>query len=214
MDNYNTQPHPVDDVLFQYVTLLAEGIKQDRREAAVAELELQFLEQHGNGLFLDVPARVDLASLWAEMMDTRHHTRQYSQWLENGYFATGRFFGYFVVLFPMLGADGIPTGFTAYRLTGERFGSSAKFFTAPERVILNDLGEMVATAKPLPLGGSDNPTPEALRQWRKECRDLWKFKRLHKGLTPEQEAEKEERRRRWREDNNKDNGDNQSNDNQ
>lgn len=176
MDNFNTQPHPVDDVLFQYVTLLAEGIKQDRMAEAVADLEAQFLEQHGNGLYIDSPQRVDLAQAWAAMMDSRHGTRHYSQWLENEVY-TGRYFGYHVVLFPMLGADGIPAGLTAYRLTGDRFGSTAKWFTAPERIVLDAEGEMVATAKPLPLGGCNNPTPEALRQWRREWFALWEEER-------------------------------------
>ncbi|MBQ6615697.1 MAG: hypothetical protein IJH67_04945 [Thermoguttaceae bacterium] len=194
----NTQ-QSVDGALIQRVTLLAEGIKQDRLEEAVAEGERRFLEQHGNGLFVDVPARVDLVNRWAAMMDSRHGTKEYSQMLvSNIYFATGRYFGYHVVLFPKLDADGLPAGFTAYRLTGDRFGATAKWFDAPERIVLNDLGEMVPTAKPLPLGGTDNPTPEALRQWKREWRELWKYKDAHNGRTPEQEAKYQERRKRRR----------------
>ena len=195
MENFNT----IDGDNNQRVTLLAEGIKQDRQAEAVAEKERQFLEQHGNGLCLDNPARVDLVDRWAKMMDSRHGTREYSQMLDNNvYFATGHVYGYSVVLFPKFGADGLPTGFSAYRLTGDRFGATAKWFDAPERIVLNELGEMVPTAKPLPLGGTDNPTPEALRQWRREWRELWEFKRTHHGRTPEQEAQYQERRRRWR----------------
>lgn len=216
MDFFKTQTHTDGgEILRQYLTALAadDVVKQEQLQEAVADLERQFLEQRGNGLCLDVPARVDLASLWAEMMDTRHHTRAYTQWLAAGY-VTGRWFGYFVVLFPMLGADGTTIGYTAYRLTGANFGVTAKWFTAPERIVLNDLGEMVPTAEPLPLGGTDNPTPQAVQQWRREWFDLREYKRLHKGRTPEEQAEYEERRRRWREDNNKDKGDDYSDDNQ
>ena len=48
------------NALIQRVTRLAEGIKQDRPEETVAEKERQFLEQHGNGLFVDVPANVKI----------------------------------------------------------------------------------------------------------------------------------------------------------
>ena len=189
----------IDGDIIQRVTLLAELIRQDRQAEAVAEKERQFLEQHGNGLFVDVPARVDLVDRWAKMMDSRHSTNEYSRLLDsNIYFATGHVYGYRVVLFPKLGADGIPAGFSAYRLTGDRFGATAKWFTPPERIVLNEAGEMVPTAKPLPLGGTDNPTPEALRQWRREWRELWEFKRTHNGRTPEQEEEYQKRRKRWR----------------
>lgn len=189
----------IDGDIIQRVTRLAEGIRQDRLEETVAEGERRFLEQHGNGLFVDVPARVDLVDRWAKMMDSRRGTNDYSQMLDsNVYFATGHYFGYRVVLFPKLGADGLPDGFTAYRLTGDRFGATAKWFDAPERIVLNDEGEMVPTAKPLPLGGTDNPTPEALRQWRREWRELWEFKQSHGGRSPEEETRYQERRRRWR----------------
>ena len=199
MKNINTQPRTVDEVLSQYVTALAAEIKLDRHKEAVAKLESRFIEQHGIGLFVDAPARVDLVVRWAKMMDSRHGTNEYSQMLDtNVYFATGHWFGYHVVLFPKLDADGLPAGFTAYRLTGDRFGATAKWFTPPERIVLNELGEMVPTTKPLPLGGTDNPTPEALRQWRREWRELWKYKDAHNGRTPEQEAEYQKRRKRWR----------------
>ena len=198
MENFNT----IDGDNIQRITLLAEGIKQDQQAEAVAEKERQFLEQHGNGLFVDGHARVDLVDRWAKMMDSRRGTNDYSQMLDsNVYFATGHYFGYRVVLFPKLGADGLPDGFTAYRLTGDRFGATVKWFDAPERIVLNDEGEMVPTAKPLPLGGTDNPTPEALRQWRREWRELWEFKRTHHGRTPEQESEFQKRRKRWRREN-------------
>ena len=216
MIKFNTQPHTDGgDVLRQYLAALADGIKQEQLQTAVDDLERQFSEQRGNGLFLDAPARVDLVNLWAAIMDSRRGTRDYSQMLDNDvYFATGNFHGYFVVVFPMLGADGLPAGYTAYRLTGDNFGATAKWFTPPERILLNDLGEMVPTAKPLPLGGTDNPTPQAVQQWRREWFNLWEYKRLHHGRTPEQEAQYQERRRRWRGDNNKDKGDDHSDDNQ
>ena len=218
MIKYNTQPHTDGgDILRQCLAAIADGdvVKQEQLQEAVADLERQFLEQHGNGLCLDVPARVDLADRWAAIMDSRRGTRHYSKILDNNvYFATGHFFGYFVVAFPIPGADGTTIGYTAYRLTGDNFGATAKWFTPPEWVVLNDLGEMVPTAKPLPLGGTDNPTPQAVQQWRREWFDLREYKRLHKGRTPEEQAEYEERRRRWREDNNKDKGDDHSDDNQ
>jgi len=211
MIKFNTQPHTDGgDVLRQYVTALADGVKQDRLQAAVADLETQFIKRRGIGLFIDAPQRINTAQAWAAMMDTRHHTRAYTQWLAAGY-VTGRWFGYHVILFPITSIDGIaPAGFFAYRLTGDNFGATAKWFTAPEWIELNQKGKLVPDAEPLPLGGCCNPPPGAVEQYRRDWRALRRFKQSHGGRSPEEQAAYEERRRRWRGDNNQDNNDNQS----
>ena len=196
----NTQ-QPADGVIVRQIKNLAELIRQDRQAEAVADLESQFARQRGVGLFIDTPPRVATAQAWAELMDTRYHTRQYSQWLKAGYL-TGRWFGYFIILFPIPGIDGgLPAGFFCYRLTGDRFGSSARWFEAPLWVELNQKGKLVPDASPLPLDGCYFPTPGAVQQYRRDWRKLRRFKQSHNGRSPEEEKAYQERRRRWRDNN-------------
>lgn len=182
----------VDDVLRQYVKVLTDGIKLSRHKDAVDELESQFVEQRGAGLFVDVPPRVDLASRWAALMDYQFNTRQYSQWLETEFFGTGRFYGYYVILFPLLGADGYPAGFTVYRLTGERFGEGEKWFTPPRAIELDAEGHLIPDVRPI------EETTENTRQWNARIKELARFKDAHHGRTPHQEAEYQKRRKQWR----------------
>ena len=189
---------PIDGVIVRQIKNLAELIRQAE---AVADLESQFARQRGVGLYIDVPQRTDTAQAWAAMMDSRHGTRAYSQWLEAG-FVTGRWFGFFVVLFPIPGIDGrLPAGFFVYRLTGDPFGSSARWFDPPLWIELDQKGKLVPDASPLPLGGCYFPTPGAVQQYRRDWRKLRRFKQSHGGRSPEEQAAYEERRRRWRDNN-------------
>lgn len=173
-------------------------------DAAVDLLESQFIEQYGGGLFIDNPQRPILASKWAALMDSQFNTRQYSQWLKDEPYLTGRYFGLHVILFLKLDADELPTGLTAYQLTGRGFGESDRegargyFKTDPLSIELDAKGHLITGVKPLPLGGTDNPTPEQEAQYRKEWKELRRYKDAHHGRSPEEEAAHQEKRKQWR----------------
>ena len=164
------------------------------------ELEAEFARVNGNGLFIDPKPKFDVAIRWAALMNDRRKTDAYSLRIANEDFLTGRYFGYFVILFPHRDADGSLHGLTAYRLTGEGFGDEDLWsrFGAPECIELDAKGNLIVDAEPLPFDGSDNPAPEQLALWRKKWRALRKFKAAHHGRTPQQEAEYQIRRISWK----------------
>lgn len=180
-DYLDAQQFTVDDILRQYIKLLADEMRLCKHREAVDLLENQFIEQYGKGLFIDNPQRPILASKWAALMDSQFNTRQYSRWLKYEPYLTGRYFGLHVILFPLLDDNELPTGLTAYQLTGDRFGESDRegakgyFKTDPLSIELDAKGDYIPDAKHI------EATPKETRQWQAQMKELWSLKDTHKG---------------------------------
>lgn len=141
-------------------------------------------------LFVDQPRHEREAIDWA--LNSSDQNRL--EWLYREIWETGIFCDYEVIIFPQIRYDaGEPEidFITIYRLDGVDFPPLQAGTPPVQSVELDQHGNLIIDIEPLPVAGD-------LCLWRYTFDELLKFKDSHHGRTPEQEAEYQEKRKQWR----------------